>query len=549
MFSRIKLVLGLIRQLDAEYRAVKERIDSSPDLPVDGPTTPFWTVPPARLPIDNDAPLPSHVDVLVIGSGITGVSCTRTLLGHGPPGLRVLVLEARDVCSGATGRNGGHINAPLFHDYAQLKSEFGLESAKRIIRFRLSHLPALREAVDDIDALDYSQVRDVERLDVYFDRGTFEESVKALEEWKADMPEEAAGCCVVEGKEAAQRFRLSELVVGVIASPGGAAHPYRTVTSIFKDLLPKYPDQLDFFTQTPCTGITPPSTVTPHYTIQTPRGAVTAHHIIHATNSWTSHLLPGLRGKILPIRGLMTAQRPGTGLPTSAPLPGARAHIFYHTPPGYDYLTQLPKHSGEAASEGELLFGGGAVHGGRLTLSELGVSDDSAYNMAIASHIQGALPEYFGRANWGAETGPAASFPQAGEADSPSPWASGRVKALWTGILGISADLQPWVGRVPPAVSGRAVPPPPMSASPPLTSASPLENHDAVCSLAAPGEWVSAGYSGEGMVHAWLCARALALMLLGLEDEQSVPMWFPDEYRLTEKRLKRATLERLMDRF
>ncbi len=226
----------------------------------------------------------------------------------------------------------------------------------------------------------------------------------------------------------------------------------------------------------------------------------------------------------------MSAQRPGTGLSTSAHPPGDRAHVFYYAPPGYDYLTQLPKHSGEA----ELLFGGGAVQGGRIILSELGVSDDSAYNMAIASHIQGALPEYFGRANWGAEGVPPAA---AGEADFlfPSPWASGRVKALWTGILGISADLQPWVGRVPSAVSGRALPAP--------------EKNDAVRSLAAPGEWVSAGYSGEGMVHAWLCAHALALMLLGLEEKQGVPTWFPDEYRLTEKRLKRATLERLMDRF
>ncbi|KAH9064955.1 FAD dependent oxidoreductase [Lactarius vividus] len=527
MFSRIKLVLGLIRQLDAEYRVVKERIDRSPELPVDRPTVPFWTVPPAELPIDNDAPLPSHVDVLVIGSGITGVSCTRTLLRHGPPGLRVLVLEARDVCSGATGRNGGHINAPLFHDYPQLKSEFGLDSAKRIIRFRLSHLPAVRGAVEDIGVLDYSQVRDVEKLDVYFDRGSFEENLKALEEWKADMPDEAAGCYVFEGKEATKRFQLSELVVGVIVSPGGAAHPYRTVTSIFKNLLQRYPDQLDLFTQTPCTAITPPSTVTPQYTIQTPRGSVTAHHIVHATNGWTSHLLPGLREKIVPIRGLMTAQRPGMELSTSVPPPGARAHVFYYTPPGYDYLTQLPGHSGE----GELLFGGGIVQGGRITLSEVGVSDDSAYSMAIASHIQGALPEYFGRANWGAEGVP----PVAAEADSPSPWASGRVKALWTGILGVSADLQPWVGRVPSAVSGRAM----------LV----LEKADAVRPLAVPGEWISAGYSGEGMVHAWLCAHALALMLLGLEEEQSVPAWFPDEYRLTEKRLKRATLEGLMDRF
>ena len=43
---------------------------------------------------------------------------------------------------------------------------------------------------------------------------------------------------------------------------------------------------------------------------------------------------------------------------------------------------------------------------------------------------------------------------------------------------------------------------------------------------AAPGEWICAGYTGEGMVHAWLCAKAMARMLLGTEGEdraQHVP--------------------------
>ncbi|KAH9990393.1 hypothetical protein BJV77DRAFT_1012468 [Russula vinacea] len=40
-----------------------------------------------------------------------------------------------------------------------------------------------------------------------------------------------------------------------------------------------------------------PSTATLHYTVQEPRGITTASHIIHATNGWTSHLLPGMQGK------------------------------------------------------------------------------------------------------------------------------------------------------------------------------------------------------------------------------------------------------------
>ena len=101
-------------------------------------------------------------------------------------------------------RNGGHVNPPLFHDYLQLKSEFGVESAKRIIRFRRAHHSSLREAIEDIGALDHSQIRDVEHLDVHFEHDTFEEQVKRLEAWRKDMPEESEGCRAIEGNEAAK---------------------------------------------------------------------------------------------------------------------------------------------------------------------------------------------------------------------------------------------------------------------------------------------------------------------------------------------------------
>ena len=285
--------------------------------------------------------------------------------------------------------------------------------------------------------------------------------------------------------------------------------------------------RLDLFTHTPCTGITSPSAVTPYYTVQTPRGITTASHIIHATNGWTSHLLPGMRGKIIPQRATMTAQRPGTGLPSDTT--GSRAYIFYY-PPGIDYLIQLPRREGEGEG-GELLFGGGTVQGGRWTLSEFGNADDGGYNLGVASHLQGVLPEYFGRGNWGAESVDVAKAEN-------SAWPLGRVMAVWTGIIGISADLQPWVGRVPSAISGRTAPPPPLAGA-------SAENAVAR-SLAPPGEWVSTGYSGEGMVHAWLCAHALALMVLGLENEEDVRSWFPDEFRLSSRRRKKATIEHLM---
>ena len=104
LISRLKLTIATLHKLDEEYSALQKRINLSPGLPVNDPTLPYWAVPPINLPARDNTVLPTHIDVLVIGSGITGVSCVRTLLKKGPPGLRVLVLEARDVCSGATGR-------------------------------------------------------------------------------------------------------------------------------------------------------------------------------------------------------------------------------------------------------------------------------------------------------------------------------------------------------------------------------------------------------------------------------------------------------------
>ena len=101
-------------------------------------------------------------------------------------------------------RNGGHLNPPLYHDYVRLKSDFGIESAKRIIRFRCAHLSALRQAVEEFGGLDHSQIRDVEDLDVYFDHDAFKEDLRALEVWRKDMPEEAADSRVIEGSEAAK---------------------------------------------------------------------------------------------------------------------------------------------------------------------------------------------------------------------------------------------------------------------------------------------------------------------------------------------------------
>ena len=268
---------------------------------------------------------------------------------------------------------------------------------------------------------------------------------------------------------------------------------------------------------------------------------------MHATNGWCSHLLPALRAKIAPARGAMSAQRPGTSLHRST-LAGARSYVFYRGTAGYDYLTQLPS-GGD--SENELMFGGGWAQACDDGLPEIGIADDSVFNHASQSYLAGALPQYFGLANWGGD----ASAPKADDEQRSGDeaghdgvrWHPGRTKAQWSGVLGISADLLPWVGRVPEKLARRTPPKPqPMHKARTGTEEGKNEARKAG-HLAAPGEWIAAGYSGEGMVHAWMSGKALAHMILDRDDE--IREWFPDVLRVTEQRWKNADFDHLVSRF
>ena len=252
-------------------------------------------------------------------------------------------------------------------------------------------------------------------------------------------------------------------------------------------------------------------------------------HVVHATNGWVSHLVEPMREKIVPIRGTMSAQRPGTSL-SHATHDGQRSYVFHPGGLGYDYLTQLP------TGEHELMFGGGWASAFDIAVVDLGSADDSGFSMPVASHLAGALPLFFAERVWGRE-----KEPERGGDDGDVQWGEGRTKAQWGGILGISADGLPWVGRLPQKISGR--PEPPASFAP---RASAKEVGSQVLTTVPPGEWISAGYTGEGMVHAWMSGKALAGMILN--QEAQVQEWFPEILRITEKRWKKASLESFLAR-
>jgi gamma-glutamylputrescine oxidase len=105
------------------------------------PSSPLWADPrrPSypRLPAGR-----THADVAVIGGGLVGLSAAVHLLCR-RPGARVIVVEARRVGAGASGRSTGLVGPGVAQSFASLVRRQGRERAKAL------YLATLR-AVEDL---------------------------------------------------------------------------------------------------------------------------------------------------------------------------------------------------------------------------------------------------------------------------------------------------------------------------------------------------------------------------------------------------------------
>ena len=91
------------------FKAIELNMPTS-SLPVANSTKPFWRSSPHEL--DNHRSteqLPAAADIVIIGAGYAGASIAHHLLEQIRESSQkptIVILEAREACSGATGRNG-----------------------------------------------------------------------------------------------------------------------------------------------------------------------------------------------------------------------------------------------------------------------------------------------------------------------------------------------------------------------------------------------------------------------------------------------------------
>lgn len=193
--TTITSAIRALSALNAKYQSLLQRVHAGPFTPVDNPTVSYWMQNPPFPEIgDIQGDLPEEADVVIIGSGITGAAAAKTVLelsssttsSSSAKALKVVVLEARQLCSGATARNGGHIKCAPHEEFARLRRTLGEEKAKKVVKMEMRHLEVLREVGEEMP---WGEVREVETVDVCLEREVFEKLKKSANELKEWMPE------------------------------------------------------------------------------------------------------------------------------------------------------------------------------------------------------------------------------------------------------------------------------------------------------------------------------------------------------------------------
>ncbi|CRK43976.1 hypothetical protein BN1723_005961, partial [Verticillium longisporum] len=269
-----------------------------PGLPVTNSTLPFWHSDLHPVAVHRSAWPHSIVDVVIIGSGISGASIAHNLLSRRPD-VDIPLIDARSLCSGATARNGGHIKTMTYAVWNHRKKRLGLEEAIKMTAFEHSHLEVMAHIIHT-NSLECDLVP-VQGVDAYYDEKVFAKAVSALQDMRLHAPKLADKYTVCTDTTVLQRaMKLSARCIGAITTPAASVWPYKMVTNLLETLARS--DKVNIQTGTSVLSIDdrPGS---PFATVRTSRGDIRAKAVLHATNGWLGHLLPELRPFISPVRG------------------------------------------------------------------------------------------------------------------------------------------------------------------------------------------------------------------------------------------------------
>ncbi|EPQ56210.1 DAO-domain-containing protein [Gloeophyllum trabeum ATCC 11539] len=455
---------------------------SSGCLPVANSTKSFWIDSPNANPLATEGSggtLTTDADVCIIGSGMTGVSTahhlSELLERSSAPPLKAVIFEARDFCSGATGRNGGHLTPRAFLEFTTYAELYGEEEAMKSLTVEHHTASGIVDIIESHNLTVDLDLVEGGHITLFF---TEESEREARMDYAAA---DAAGADLNDVEWMTQEQVSSKFGARYpgVKVPAHNLWPLKFVTGMYNiTKLNSSKLSLHLHTRTPVTSMSPlesdpRDSLSRRWKLTTPRGSTSCTYVVHATNAYASHLLPQMRGDqgIVPTRGQIVAIRANASAEELT-------KASWSAEPGTEYWFPRPVNR---TTEHPLVILGGGRH---LTgpKRERYVTDDSALNPVISRALREYLPDVF-----------------PGKFDPDQ-----EPEMEWSGIMGYTATGDPFVG---PLGDGYG------------------------------GQYVAAGFHGHGMPRAFACGEAVAQMIMSnLSGETwSPPDWLPRRYLTWEK--------------
>jgi hypothetical protein len=194
VITTLRSALLLISNLSSDFNQALKRASQSPGLPNQNPTDSYWQrdSPFPELTNASSPELLKTADVAIIGSGIAGAAVARSLLHERrrrniDTNEKIVVVEARELSSGATARNGGHIKAGPYEAFARFCKGFSKDRAAALTRFRIQHLESLL-SICHSEGIEAAEAREVETIDLFLDNEAYKKAVEQVKEMKNWIP-------------------------------------------------------------------------------------------------------------------------------------------------------------------------------------------------------------------------------------------------------------------------------------------------------------------------------------------------------------------------
>jgi glycine/D-amino acid oxidase-like deaminating enzyme len=266
----------------------------------------YWLT-TATFPSTENPPLPDRVDVVVIGSGFTGLSAARTLAKKG---AKVAVLESETIGWGASSRNGGMVLTGMKLGVNQLISKYGRELTKRMYAASLETIDCVEQIIreEEIDC-DFSRCG---HLEVACKQKHFDDYARQAEVIAREFDHQLR---VVQKHELSSEIGSSIYYGGMVDEVSAGLNPARYVTGLGRAAMKA---GAEIFERTRVEGIERAAHQGEQgWKIITSRGALWAREVFVGTSGYTSRATPALQKKIIPI---------GSFIITTEILPEALAH-------------------------------------------------------------------------------------------------------------------------------------------------------------------------------------------------------------------------------